>query len=214
MRYPGSQNERIGRDYDVLVDSATTLPEKLRRMVNDNTRSFSYLENNSIDSLNLFEAHYSNRSQQIYRGMLLLLKSKNAKDLYNGFIPLVDVANENKLEEHYIFPKNSELGKNISTKYEKHKYDDIINNIANITLITKETNNKRIGSRLPSDYISDFENQYKEANKYDEFLEIMDSQFISLEMIEMLKKDKFEEFIVAHSELLRQEIEELCSVKD
>ncbi|KJJ39873.1 DUF262 domain-containing protein [Aequorivita vladivostokensis] len=213
-RYPGAQSERIAKDYDLLVDDRTTLPQKLKRMINDNTRNLTYLENNSIDNLNLFDAHYSNRSQQIYRGMLLLLKSKNAKDFYNGFTPLKDVTNENKLEEHHIFPKKSELGKNISSKYEKHKYDDIINNIANIALITNETNNKRISSRLPSDYITDFENQYIEANKYDEFLEIMDSQFISKEMIEMLKKDQFEEFMIARTTLLYQQIEELCSIKN
>lgn len=134
--------------------------------------------------------------------------------MYNGFTPLIDAANGNKLEEHHIFPKNSKLGKAISEKYENHKYNDIINNIANITLITKETNNKRISSRLPSDYISDFENQYREAGKYEEFIEIMDSQFISKEMVGMLKEDKFEEFILARTELLRKEIEELCSIKN
>jgi hypothetical protein len=67
---------------------------------------------------------------------------------------------------------------------------------------------------LPSDYIADFENQYINANKYNEFIEIMDSQFISKEMIEMLKEDKFEEFMLARTTLLYQQIEELCSIKN
>ena len=39
----------------------------------------------------------------------LLLKSKSAKDFYNGFTPLKDVLNENKLEEHHIFPNISHI---------------------------------------------------------------------------------------------------------
>lgn len=213
-RYPGAQSERIAKDFELLIDPKTSLTQKLEKMVNENTRSFKYLENISTDNVKLIDAHYSNRSQQIYRGMLLLLKSKNAKDFYNGFIPLKDVINENKLEEHHIFPKRSPLGKEIAKQYENHKYDDIINNIANIALITKETNNKRIGSKLPSVYISEFERQYKEANKYGEFIEIMESQFITPAMIELLKNDNFDEFIVARTKLIHQKIEELCKIKE
>lgn len=213
-RYPGAQSERIAKDFELLIDPKTSLTQKLEKMINENTRSFKYLDNISTDNVKLIEAHYSNRSQQIYRGMLLLLKSKSAKDFYNGFIPLKDVINENKLEEHHIFPKRSSLGKEISKRYENHKYDDIINNIANVALITKETNNKWIGSKLPSIYISDFEKEYKEANKYGEFIEIMESQFITPDMIELLKKDDFDEFIIARTKLLHQKIEELCKIKE
>tara|TARA_R110002050_G_scaffold243115_2_gene379519 strand:- start:6335 stop:8179 length:1845 start_codon:yes stop_codon:yes gene_type:complete len=212
-RYPGAQSERIAKDFDLLIDTKTSLSEKLEKMINENTRSFKDLENTSIDKIKLIDAHYSNRSQQVYRGMLLLLKSKNAKDFYNRFIPLKDVTNENKLEEHHIFPKRSALGKEITKRYENHKYDDIINNIANVALITKETNNKRIGSKLPSTYISEFEKEYKDAKKYGEFIEIMESQFISPDMIELLKNDNFDDFIVERTKLLYQQIEELCKIK-
>jgi len=143
-----------------------------------------------------------------------LLKSKSAKDFYNGFTPLKDVLNENKLEEHHIFPKRSTVGKEITKRYENHKYDDIINNIANVALITKETNNKRIGSKLPSTYITEFEKAYKDSKKYGEFIEIMESQFISPDMIELLKNDDFDEFIVERTKLLHQQIEELCKIKE
>ena len=146
--------------------------------------------------------------------MLLLLKSKDAKDFYNGITPLKDEINENKLEEHHIFPKRSSLSKDLMKKYENHRYNDIINNIANIALITKETNNKRIGSKLPSVYISEFEKEYKEAKKYGEFIEIMQSQFISPDMVELLKKDDFEGFIVERTKLLYEHIEELCKIKE
>ncbi|WP_271769267.1 DUF262 domain-containing protein [Aquimarina algiphila] len=213
-RYPGAQSERIAKDFDLLIETKTSLNEKLEKMINENTRSFDYLQSTTTSNIKLIDAHYSNRSQQMYRGMLLLLKSKNVKDFYNGFTPLKDVINENKLEEHHIFPKRSALGKEIAKQYENHKYDDIINNIANVALITKETNNKRIGSKLPSVYITEFEKEYKDSKKYDEFLEIMESQFISTDMVELLKNDDFDGFIVARTKLLHQQIEELCKIKE
>jgi hypothetical protein len=213
-RYPGAQSERIAKDFDLLIDTKTSLNEKLEKMINENTRSFKDLENISTDNIKLIDAHYSNRSQQLYRGALLLLKSKNAKDFYSGITPLKDVINENKLEEHHIFPKRSELGKEVVKKYENHKYNDIINNIANIALITKETNNNRIGSELPSVYITNFEKEYKDLNEYGEFIKIMESQFISPAMIELLKNDDFDGFIVERTKLLHQHIEELCKVKE
>ena len=84
-----------------------------------------------------------------------MLKSNQAKDFYFGIQPNRGVAGKNKLEEHHIFPKKSVLGKNIVKQFENHKYEDVINNIANIALITKETNNNKIGSKLPSEYMKD-----------------------------------------------------------
>jgi hypothetical protein len=170
------------------------------------------LENLSISNLQLIDAHYSNRSQQVYRALLLLLKSEKAQDFYNGLVAVKSGASAHRLEEHHIFPKNSTLGKEMAEKYKDHRYNDIINNVANISLITKETNNKRISNKLPSVYIADFEQQYKDANKYEEFLSIMASQFISPNMIEMLKKDEFENFIIARTTLLYKQIEKLCKI--
>ena len=87
---------------------------------------------------------------------------------------------------------------------------EIIDNIANISLITKITNNKRISNRLPSEYIVEFENDYKSKGKHSEFVEIMNSQFISEDMIQILKEDKFEEFIILRTKLIYDKIEELC----
>ena len=210
-RYPGAQNERIAKDYKTISDY-TNLNEALTIIVRDNTRSFDYLKDISIENFKLIDAHYSNRSQQIYRALLLLLKSEKAQDFYNGLVAVKSGASAHRLEEHHIFPKNSTLGKEIPEKYKDHRYNDIINNVANISLITKETNNKRISNKLPSVYIADFEQQYKDANKYEEFLSIMASQFISPNMIEMLKKDEFENFIIARTTLLYKQIEKLCKI--
>jgi len=210
-RYPGAQSERIAKDFALLIDPKTDYNQKLQKVINENTRSFNYIENTSVNNLQLFDAHYSNKSQQIYRAIILLLKSKHAKDFYNGFKPSRSVSGKNKLEEHHIFPKKSTLGKAIEKKYENHKYEDIINNIANIALLTKETNNNKIGSKLPSEYITAFEEEYRLAGKQEEFVAIMKSQFIDEDMIQLLKNDEFEEFIVARTKLLHQQVERLCN---
>ena len=211
-RYPGAQNEKIAKDYKTIINHSE-LNETLSIFIRANTRSFNYLNDISLENLQLIDAHYSNRSQQIYRALLLLLKSRKAQDFYNGLIAVKSGAIAHRLEEHHIFPKNSSLGKAITEKYKDHRYSDIINNVANISLITKETNNKRIKSKLPSEYIVDFENQYKAAEKYEEFLSIMKSQFISPNMIEMLKRDNFENFILSRTKLLVNQIELLCEIE-
>lgn len=210
-RYPGAQNERIAKDYNTIV-ATQDLSLCKSYFLRDNTRNFDGLRKLTDDNMVLLDAYYSNRSQQIYRALLLLLKSQKAQDFYNGLVAVRSGASAHKLEEHHIFPKNSSLGKEITEKYSDHRYNDIINNLANISLITKETNNKRISNRLPSDYITEFESKYKDAGKYEEFLGIMKSQFIDADMIEMLKKDEFEKFITERTKLLYTEIENLCQV--
>jgi len=210
-RYPGAQSERIAKDFALLIDDKLDLEQKLQRVINENTRSFSYLQDISKQNFKLFDAYYSNKSQQIYRALILLLKSNQAKDFYFGIQPNRAIVGKNKLEEHHIFPKKSTLGKNIVKQFENHKYEDVINNVANIALITKETNNNKIGSKLPSEYITDFENEYIEAGKRDVFVEIMVSQFIDENMIDLLKNDDFEGFIIERTKLLHTQIEKLCN---
>ncbi len=210
-RYPGAQSERIAKDFLLLIDSKTNFTQKLEKIINENTRSFNYLANSSTDNFQLFDAYYSNKSQQIYRAIILLLKSNHAKDFYNGFKPSRSISGKNKLEEHHIFPKKSILGKKIIKQFENHKYEDIINNIANIALLTKETNNSKIGSKLPSEYINEFEVEYKKAGKIDEFIAIMKSQFINENMIQLLKNDDFEGFMTERTKMLYNQIEKLCN---
>ena len=131
------------------------------RFTRDNTRDFSEINQSTKENLNLIDAHYSNKSQQIYKAMYALLKSNRPKDMYSGIEAERSGTSIQFLEEHHIFPKNSTVGKKISEDYRDHRYHEIIDNIANISLITKLTNNKRISNRLPSEYIVEFENDYK-----------------------------------------------------
>jgi len=211
-RYPGAQNERIAKDFDRIC-SDESLDTIMSKMLNDNTRNYNNIKNNNKENPEYFSASYNAKSQQIYRALVLLLKSKKAKDFYFGLEPVKSGASAYLLEEHHIFPKNSTLGKSITSKYSNHKNSDIINNIANIALITKDTNNKRIKARNPSDYILQFEQEYKEQGKYGEFINIMESQFISPDMLELLKKDDFEDFIFQRTQVIYEQIFSLCETE-
>ncbi len=208
-RYPGSQNERIAKDFKLVQENDLTAA--MERMKSDNTRNFNYIKSEANIGINIFEAHYSSKNQQLYRAMLLLLKSRNAKDFYSGVRPLKENISHYELEEHHIFPINSSIGKIIKDWYKAPKTEDIINNIANIALITRETNNNRIKKKNPSVYISEFEEQFMLSQQQDEFTRLLDSQFINQKAFEALKKDDFEAFIFERNRELLNQIYSLCN---
>jgi len=210
-RYPGAQSQRIARDLKLAIEKP--LPVALKMMLKDATRNFDSINAATVDNPDYFDAYKSASSQQIYRAMLLLLKSKNARDFYNGLIPAKNAISKYTLEEHHIFPDNSVAGKQIKKKYSDHRLSDIINNIANIALLTKETNNNLIKAKNPSDYILTFEKEYQQQGKLEEFYSILDSQFISRDMVEMLKEDNFDAFIFSRTKELLKQIEKLCEIR-
>lgn len=209
-RYPGAQNQRIARDLKYTTENSLSVA--LENMMLDNTRNFLNIQIAKPDTPIYFDAYKSASSRQIYRAMLLLLKSKNARDFYNGLVPAKNATIQYTLEEHHIFPENSEIGKQIRQKYAEHKYYDIINNIANIALLTKETNNKHIKAKNPSIYITSFEQEYQNQGKIDEFYLILESQFINKEMIDKLKVDDFEGFMYLRTQELVKQINTLCDL--
>lgn len=209
-RYPGAQNERIAKDLKLAKEN--TLKVTLEKMMSGNTRSFLDIQDAKPESAVYFDAYKSASSQQIYRAMLLLLKSRNARDFYNGLVPAKNATIQYTLEEHHIFPDNSAIGKQIKQKYSDHRYNDIINNIANIALLTKETNNSRIKAKKPSEYITAFEQEYQQQGKISEFNSIMESQFITSNMITMLKADDFEGFMYLRTQELLKQINMLCDL--
>ncbi|HPT71058.1 MAG TPA: DUF262 domain-containing protein [Candidatus Cloacimonadota bacterium] len=207
-RYPGAQNERIIRDYE-LLSKVTDLSDTLDIMLRDNKSNFTFIKNQTPDSPEYFEAYYTNSTQQLYQAIRLLLRTKGAKDFSNSFVPQPYGALMYKLEEHHIFPINSSIGKQIKSNYESTKNDNILNNIANIAFLTKDTNGK-ISNSNPSEYLRDLENDYQMHGNTDEFENIMDSQFINAEAREALRNDDFEKFMFHRTRAILDQIESLC----
>lgn len=208
-RYPGSQNERIEKDFKRVNNNIEDFKKILGIMQADNSRSFEYVKNAGLQ--NLFNCYYNRKNDQIYKMMLVLLKSRTPKDFYTGDIPRKNGTKKLTIEEHHIFPKNSEIAKVIEQKYNSIN-DNIINNITNIVLITKETNNKRISNKNPSVYINEFLSAKKEENKEDEFYTYLESHFISKEMVAYLLQDNFEDFIIARTKMIYNYMMELTEV--
>ncbi len=198
-RYPGAQNERVEVDFKITKENNDE--KAIEFFKKGRTRNF--------DS-NWLDAYYA-ESGQLYNALFVLLLNNHPKDLNSG-IPVSDAdRSSDKLEEHHIFPQNSKIGKQISEKYRNDQDStNLMNNIANILLITKNTNNRIIKNKNPSEYITKFEAEYKKHSSIEEFYKIMKSQFINKEMIEMLKEDKFEEFVKARTQLIKERIKELC----
>lgn len=194
-RYPGAQNERIQRDFE-NIDFANETKTK-NYIIKERTRDFSKAD--------LFECFYDRKNEQIYLAFITLFQNNAPKDFYSG----IDLNHTSKsLEHHHIFPLSSDFAKN----YKNQNSDpdtNLINNIANIALLTDETNNK-IRKKNPSVYIKELEEEYIRVNKKDKFDAIMHSQFIDDEMVEMLKNDQFEDFIKRRTTLIKDRIDQLC----
>ena len=209
-RYPGAQNERIEKDFNT-IKKYSDLMQALELMLKDKTRDFSKIEASNLANPEYFDAYYTSKNQQIYKALSLVLKSNSPKDFLSGIEPSSISSSFNKLEEHHIFPVKSNIGKEIIRTSEATRYPDIINNIAKIAFITKETN-KKIQNKDPRKYIVEFENEYKRFGKMDEFRQIMLSQFITDDMIEDMKKNDFYSFIYKRTKLILERIKKLCSV--
>jgi len=208
-RYVGSQNERIARDYKLIDENVLDLA--LDKMKKDNSRNFQPIVNSTLDSPSYHDAYYNKRSAQYYIAMLLLLKTRSAVDFYSGIQPTIGSTGKYKLDEHHIFPSKSKVGIEIKSRYENSKYDDLLNNIANIALITAETNRGMISNKNPSIYIPEIENQYIEKNKHSEFKAIMLSQFINDNALHALREDNFELFMYERTKEMMDQIHALCN---
>lgn len=133
--------------------------------------------------------------------MIVLFKSKQPKDFYSGVVPSKDGSKKIFLEEHHIFPKNSTVGKEISQKFTAIN-DNIINNIANITLITKETNNKRLNDKNPSVYMKELLDEKIQNGQQEQFYQYLETHFITKDMVKDLLEDNFENFIIKRTALI------------
>lgn len=208
-RYPGSQNERIERDFKKISENIDNLNNALILMSADNSRNFDYINQSNIQSL--FHCYYNKKSEQMYKMMLVLFKSKNPRDFNSGSLPTKDGTKKTVLEEHHIFPINSVIGKKVAQKYCSIN-ENIINNIANIALITKETNNKIINDKNPSIYIEEFLKDKRNDQQEEIFYAYLESHFITKEMVSYLLADDFENFIIERTKLIFEYINSITKI--
>ncbi len=189
-RYSWAQNERIQKDFNEL-----NLENYKTKLFKSRTRFY--------DEKDLLDAYYNKQSNQVFTAIELLLINNNVKDFYSWVQVNKWTENKSKLELHHIFPDNSVVWKEIHKRW-----DNIINNIANLTPLTKETNNKFINNKNPSIYIKDFREELWD-NTFNEYLK---THLISEEMVWMLEIDDFDSFIKARTILILEKIKELSNL--
>lgn len=189
-RYSWAQNERIQKDFNEL-----SIPNYWVKLEKSRTRIF--------DENDILDAYYNKQSNQLFTALELLMLNNWIKDFYSWVEVNKWTENKSKMELHHIFPENSIIWKEI-----KKRWDNIINNIANLTPLTKETNNKFINNKNPSVYIKDFRNEIWDE-KFNEYLK---THLISEEMLEMLENNDFDSFIKARTRLILEKIKNLTNI--
>jgi len=195
-RYPGSQNEKIQRDFENIDLNDESKTRSI--IIKERTRNYKKDE--------LIDCSYDRKNEQIYLAIITLFQNNAPRDFYSG----MDLNMTSKpLEHHHIFPFNSDFAKKYRQENADPEKANLINNIANIALLTDETNNK-IRKKNPSVYIKELEQEYRNIDKYEDFKSIMKSQFITDIMLEKLKEDDFEAFISARTEEILKHINSLC----
>ena len=141
----------------------------------------------------------SSSSSAIYKGLISIIFKNGAKDFLAGRNMGSSANYAESIEIHHIFPKKYCEAQKIS----KDSYD----NIANKTLIMKDTN-RTIGSNAPSIYLEKIER--KEGLSPAELDEILAGHFIAAELI---RADDFNNFIVDRAKKILDETENLTGRK-
>jgi hypothetical protein len=130
----------------------------------------------------------------IYKGVLCLICRGHAKDFGGGGELSIDLVYETRQDHHHVFP-TAAAGK-LGIK------DPRVNTLVNKTLISASVN-RSIGGRLPSQYVQNLQSKIPEVN----FDDVLASHEINAEL---LKADRWDEFVQDRRERIRKLIEKVC----
>ena len=202
-RYPGAQLQRIETDLKKYGIGESLFLEQVK-----NDRSLNILNRDySINDNFLINAGY-NKQNYLYRAIILLLNSLRPKDFTGkDEINLTDYVGSNtKNNKHHIIPYNSKAADSLRKKYGKEKANFMLDNIANISIISTELN-KHISGKDPKDY-------FKEYEKLFDFDEILTNHLITKDMYQDLLNEKYENFLKKRTQRITKLIIEKCKIGD
>jgi hypothetical protein len=201
-RFPGSQLQLMEKDISAFEKGDMTFRKIITQRRNTAILNDDYL----LDNNRLINAGYNKTNSKIYQSCIILLNSLQPKDFDGKHnIDLINYIGKNtKNNKHHIIPYNSEAGKKIRKRYGKEKGEFIINNIANIVIISSEMN-QQISKKNPKEYLQIYKNTPN-------FQEILKTHLIDLDMYNMLINEQYEEFLIARTNKIVQEIIIRCKV--
>ncbi len=203
-RFPGAQLQLIEKDINAYNKGKDYFLDYVKQR-----RSMLILnKDNKLDKLEFLDAGYGNINSNLYLSLILLLNSLkpidfNGKDEVN-ISEYIGV--ETKNNKHHIIPINSNAAKNLRQKYGKKLADFMLNNIANIAIISSSLN-KHISGKDPKDY-------FKEYEKLPTFKEVLSKHLITEDMYQDLMNQRYEEFLKKRTEKIISGIIERCKIND
>ena len=201
-RFPGAQLQLIERDIRAFNEDYNSFKQNIKQKRSTNILNNSF----SVNGKKLIDAGYQKVTARLYQSCILLLNSICPQDFDGKHqIELANYVGSNtKNNKHHIIPLNSTAGKNLRKKYGTKRGDFIINNIANIAIISSELN-KEISNKIPKKYFDKYENT-------PEFFEILKTHLIDEVMYDKLMNEEYEDFLVLRTEKILELITEKCSI--
>ena len=133
------------------------------------------------------------RAGAVYRGILCLVALQGARDFFTG-----DTIELHQLDDHHIFPVS--FLKSMDTPEGRR------NSILNRTLISRDTNQRIIGSKKPSVYLAEIERELGNETARS----ILATHFIGDAAIQAMRDDDYSQFLAERERTLRAEIARRC----
>jgi len=201
-RFPGSQLQLIEKDVLAFDKGEDTF----KRAINQRRNFLVLNDENMLNGVKLIDAGYNKVNSKIYQSCILLLNSLKPVDFDGKHeIQLADYIGENtKNNKHHIIPYNSDAGKQLKKSLGNSKGEFIINNIANIAIISSELN-KEISKKAPKDYFRKYESSPN-------FKEILKTHLIDEKMYDDLLNERYEQFLISRTKKILDLIKEKCTI--
>lgn len=133
------------------------------------------------------------RQSAAYKGIMALILKNRARDFISGSEMDFSTYSNEKIDIHHIFPKDYCIGQG----YDKNKWNSIVNKTP-----ISASSNRQIGGVAPSSYLGKLEKKGSVlTSELDDYLE---THWIDHEL---LRNNKFQEFIIARAKKLLSAIE-------
>jgi len=185
-RYTSQTDQRLDHDINIIARNHNPWPDLVNAIIDQRGR------------IKLEPGDLEGRSIQnpIYRMLYITIKAKGAIDWFNGLPLDVTYGKIYSIQSHHIFP-SSILWKTGRYKVNNSLHRIIVNDIANRSFVTADTNISIISNRNPKEYFSIIIEKYGEKALVDQLIP-MDRNLWEI--------DKYEQFLNRRRAIIADEI--------
>jgi hypothetical protein len=185
--YSGSTDAQLTQDSKQMLewfDNETKIPETVLEAKDE------------LKKLNL--KRMTKTSDAVYKAAMCLVALRGGRDFRN-----VSMLEFNTLDDHHIFPQS---------KAGEFQAGDLINSIANRTLIDKDTNEKYIRNSRPSDYLTKI--MKEQSISEDDMRKRLESHLISHAAYDYMLRNDFDGFLAEREKTIAQEFGKLIGEEE